>query len=359
MKLRQRMKKLSLCIMTAFAVLLSVTFSPSIAMADDKGWIPFFTGNTDSIDMDMTFYLQDDLAPSRLQYVFVQDMSALIQVNLGELYRITMNVDGVVHSFMMDDSLYEEIPSSADSFGYVLANAPIDPEVTDFFVSLVVYQESGLVVGDTLVFVMPDFGLYGISEASTVTLSIETYTSVPSGVSAFENGQFINSSLAGFEIDGTGFLAYPYGEYAPVPDLRESPTGKYLITYNNVEYIVTPSVEEHWTGAIQTTFFDDSGNAIAMINDAEHADSGTITSMLLVYLEPVEGALFSMTVYEEPPAANLPTFLGAATSTIDWLISMFSSILLFMLKNPICFIGLIASLIVVVVKVLQGTTGNK
>lgn len=44
-------------------------------------------------------------------------------------------------------------------------------------------------------------------------------------------------------------------------------------------------------------------------------------------------------------SADISTFTGFATSVLTWLITSFGSLLTFMLANPICFVGLILSLI--------------
>lgn len=48
---------------------------------------------------------------------------------------------------------------------------------------------------------------------------------------------------------------------------------------------------------------------------------------------------------EAATTADISTFTGFASSVLTWLITSFGSLLTFMLANPICFVGLILSLI--------------
>lgn len=57
-------------------------------------------------------------------------------------------------------------------------------------------------------------------------------------------------------------------------------------------------------------------------------------------------------------AADLATFFGFGTSTLTWLISCFTTILNFMLANPICFVGLIFTLIGTAFVYLRSTVGG-
>lgn len=58
------------------------------------------------------------------------------------------------------------------------------------------------------------------------------------------------------------------------------------------------------------------------------------------------------------PAADLNTFTGFATEILSWMITTFSTILNFMLKNPICFVGLVVALIVTVIGTLRHIIGG-
>ena len=58
------------------------------------------------------------------------------------------------------------------------------------------------------------------------------------------------------------------------------------------------------------------------------------------------------------PSADITTFTGYATSVLTWIISSFTSVLTFMLANPICFVWLIVSLIGVVFVFLRRTIGG-
>lgn len=53
----------------------------------------------------------------------------------------------------------------------------------------------------------------------------------------------------------------------------------------------------------------------------------------------------TMLLASSTAAADINTFTGFATSVLSWLITSFGSLLTFMLANPICFVGLILSLI--------------
>lgn len=57
-------------------------------------------------------------------------------------------------------------------------------------------------------------------------------------------------------------------------------------------------------------------------------------------------------------SADLTTFFGFGTSALTWLITCFTTILNFMLTNPICFIGLIFSLIGTAFVYLRSTMGG-
>lgn len=57
-------------------------------------------------------------------------------------------------------------------------------------------------------------------------------------------------------------------------------------------------------------------------------------------------------------AADISTFTGYASSVLTWIISSFSTILTFMLANPICFVWLIVSLIGVAFVFLRRTIGG-
>lgn len=58
------------------------------------------------------------------------------------------------------------------------------------------------------------------------------------------------------------------------------------------------------------------------------------------------------------PAADLTTFFGFGTSALTWIISCFTTILNFMLANPICFVGLVFSLIGTAFVYLRSTIGG-
>lgn len=55
---------------------------------------------------------------------------------------------------------------------------------------------------------------------------------------------------------------------------------------------------------------------------------------------------------------SLSTFTGFATEILTWLITTFGTILTFMLANPICFVGLIVSLIVTAIGCLRHVIGG-
>ena len=57
-------------------------------------------------------------------------------------------------------------------------------------------------------------------------------------------------------------------------------------------------------------------------------------------------------------SADLSTFTGFATTILSWLITTFGTILDFMIANPICFIGLILSLIVSAIGTLRHLIGG-
>lgn len=56
--------------------------------------------------------------------------------------------------------------------------------------------------------------------------------------------------------------------------------------------------------------------------------------------------------------ADISTFLELGTSVVTWLITTFGSILTFMLANPICFLGLILSIVGTAFVYLRSTIGG-
>lgn len=56
--------------------------------------------------------------------------------------------------------------------------------------------------------------------------------------------------------------------------------------------------------------------------------------------------------------ADISTFTDLGTSLLGWLITSFTTVLTFMLANPICFVWLIVSLIGVVFVFLRRTIGG-
>lgn len=56
--------------------------------------------------------------------------------------------------------------------------------------------------------------------------------------------------------------------------------------------------------------------------------------------------------------ATLQTFTSFATDILEWLISTFGKILTFMIANPICFVGLIMSLVIAAVGILRHVIGG-
>lgn len=57
-------------------------------------------------------------------------------------------------------------------------------------------------------------------------------------------------------------------------------------------------------------------------------------------------------------AASISTFTAFATEVLTWLISCFSTILAFMLANPICFVGLVLGLVVTAIGTLRHVIGG-
>lgn len=57
-------------------------------------------------------------------------------------------------------------------------------------------------------------------------------------------------------------------------------------------------------------------------------------------------------------AGDLSTFTGFATEILTWLVTTFSTILSFMLANPICFVGLIVGLVVTAIGTLRHLIGG-
>lgn len=56
--------------------------------------------------------------------------------------------------------------------------------------------------------------------------------------------------------------------------------------------------------------------------------------------------------------ADITTFTGWATSLVSWFITTFQTVLNFMLSNPICFVGLVMTLIVAAVGMLRHIIGG-
>lgn len=57
-------------------------------------------------------------------------------------------------------------------------------------------------------------------------------------------------------------------------------------------------------------------------------------------------------------SADIGTFTGFATSILTWLVTTFGTVLDFMIANPICFVGLILSLIVTAIGTLRHIIGG-
>lgn len=65
-----------------------------------------------------------------------------------------------------------------------------------------------------------------------------------------------------------------------------------------------------------------------------------------------------MMLLEAAAGADITTFTGFATSILSWFITSFTSILTFMLANPICFVGLVMSLVVAAIGTLRHVIGG-
>lgn len=57
-------------------------------------------------------------------------------------------------------------------------------------------------------------------------------------------------------------------------------------------------------------------------------------------------------------AADITTFTAFGTSLLTWLVTTFGTILNFMIANPICFVGLVLSLIVTAIGTLRHLIGG-
>lgn len=57
-------------------------------------------------------------------------------------------------------------------------------------------------------------------------------------------------------------------------------------------------------------------------------------------------------------AADLTTFTAFGTSLLTWFITTFGTVINFMVANPICFVGLICSLIVTAIGTLRHIIGG-
>lgn len=64
-------------------------------------------------------------------------------------------------------------------------------------------------------------------------------------------------------------------------------------------------------------------------------------------------------VFFEGAAADISTFTGFATQLLTWLITTFTTILNWMLANPIAFVGLVMTLIVAAIGTLRHIIGGK
>ena len=58
-------------------------------------------------------------------------------------------------------------------------------------------------------------------------------------------------------------------------------------------------------------------------------------------------------------AADISTFTNFATQLLTWLITTFTTVLNFMIQNPICFVGLVMVLIVAAIGTLRHLIGGK
>lgn len=74
-------------------------------------------------------------------------------------------------------------------------------------------------------------------------------------------------------------------------------------------------------------------------------------------LNDSEVTIYIQSFVPDPPP-SVSSFLDSGTSVLTWLISTFSSILTFMIANPICFICLIGSLVGVAFIYIKSTIGT-
>lgn len=64
-------------------------------------------------------------------------------------------------------------------------------------------------------------------------------------------------------------------------------------------------------------------------------------------------------VFTASTNADIGTFTNFGTQLLTWLITTFTTILNFMLANPICFVGLVMVLIVAAIGTLRHIIGGK
>ena len=91
------------------------------------------------------------------------------------------------------------------------------------------------------------------------------------------------------------------------------------------------------------------------VNVVQHKDKAAIAVVgASAALSPVSAFASSST----SSAADITTFTGFATQLLTWLITTMGTVLNFMLSNPICFVGLVLSLIVAAIGTLRHLVGG-
>ena len=345
--MKQRMKKISAYFLAALAVLVSVLSVPSVAFADEGEWMPFVQGG--QFLHPSTFNVYGEV---EFDYFSHLDSQVVFNVSSSNRYRMRIvQYEGTSDEF---DTGWFELSSSVESvegfnvFNFVFDTSLVGGSGNLYLLAYSAYGETAAAITNDSIIPL------GSSPFSLYVESYMTSTSPQQSIPAWANGQFTNQSMVEFFEKP----AYMYGDRAPVPSLVDSPTGMYKITYNGVDYIVTSFTETNADGASMVGFNTDDGTTVGVMVDSTHVTDGIIRSYFFLNVDYVEGATLTMSIYD-PPSADLPTFFGEAGSTLNWLISAFGVFLAFMLKNPICFIGLIVSLVVLAVKLIQSTTGNK
>lgn len=192
-----------------------------------------------------------------------------------------------------------------------------------------------------------------------VAMAVEGGTWVP-----FVNDGYFNPGTLVYSYDDSGYSVYGC-EYLPSDEIEYSLTFsdvnryRFKFVYAGIDYgwVYASSSVENIDGYPAYIFFiNDNGIAAFLMISA--FDGSTLRCQVRTE-SGVLGESFDLYIESFiPNTPSVTSFLDSGTSVLSWLISTFTSILTFMIANPICFIGLIGSLVGVAFIYIKSTIGT-